>query len=520
MRSRMNSDSSHSGPSPRRTQRMGFRQPLRSLRWKLTLLFMGAGVALASLVGVGAYSIVRYYFQVTTDLALDRKISLEFSLVGVPTQETTVATSPGGNAISLAPPAVSTKVAATPLPPQTRLPASSGEGEAGNGEGETGNEVPESQKTASVKVSLPTPVSAEAEGGESSYDSELAAIYVLPLDREGRLVQGLNTAPAPASPNPQAATAALELGRDLRTVTLRPGLRIRLLTVRLAGGSGPVLLQAGRVLSDQDQILRDLSMGLLVLDAFAVLLIGIGSWALAGRSLRPAQLAWERQQDFVANASHELRAPLTLLRASAEVARRHTGSQAEEPGLLADILQEVDHMSRLVEDLLLLSRLDARTVPLETQDFLAGEIVSALVREVSRAAQGREVSLQVLGVQGRVHADPFRLRQVLLILLDNAMRHTSRGGHIWIESRVEGGRVRLVVADDGSGISPDHLPHVFERFYRATTAGREGAGLGLSIAKSLIEAMDGEIQVESEPGRGTRVILSLPGNDIQSVRGI
>jgi signal transduction histidine kinase len=271
------------------------------------------------------------------------------------------------------------------------------------------------------------------------------------------------------------------------------------------------MLQAGRVLTDQDQILKDLSMGLLILGAFAVLLIGIGSWALAGRSLRPAQLAWESQQIFVANASHELRAPLTLLRASAEVAQRQTGLGREQRGLITDILQEVDHMSRLVDDLLLLSRLDAGTVPLDSRSFAASEIVSSLVREVTRAAEDKGVHIDVQESQGWIRGDPFRMRQVLLILLENALRYSPRGGHISVYSKSEGDRVRIVVADEGPGIPANHLAHVFERFYQATRSDHAGAGLGLSIAQSLVEAMDGDIRLESESGKGVRAILTMPG---------
>jgi signal transduction histidine kinase len=114
---------------------------------------------------------------------------------------------------------------------------------------------------------------------------------------------------------------------------------------------------------------------------------------------------------------------------------------------------------------------------------------------------------------GSVIADPTRLRQVLLILLDNALRYTPAGGSIRLSTRAHGSRVQISVADTGSGIASEHLPHVFERFYRADGTRGEAdnaSGLGLSIAKGLVEAQHGRMHMESQPGRGTQVLVSLP----------
>ncbi|MBL8057621.1 MAG: hypothetical protein JNK29_13040, partial [Anaerolineales bacterium] len=250
---------------------------------------------------------------------------------------------------------------------------------------------------------------------------------------------------------------------------------------------------------------------------------------------------WARQQTFIANASHELRTPLTLMRASAEVAQRSLpaegapslGAAQTLRGLLADVLGECDHMGRLVNDLLLLSRLDAGKLPLELATVPVAGLLEEAGRQIKRMAEEQGVAVDVRATPGEVRADVTRLRQVLLILLDNALRHTPSGGQIRLTSEPAGRQIVISVGDTGSGIPPEHLPRLFERFYRADSArGREaprspaapsplhpargdagtsgGAGLGLAIAKSLIEAQHGHIRVESQPGHGTRVSLTLP----------
>ncbi|MDQ2830284.1 MAG: ATP-binding protein, partial [Chloroflexota bacterium] len=241
-------------------------------------------------------------------------------------------------------------------------------------------------------------------------------------------------------------------------------------------------------------------------------------WWLAGRSVRPIQQSWERQHSFVANASHELRAPLTLLRASAEVTQRHlpTGDTRGR-ALLDDVLGECDHMARLVEDLLVLSKLDAGALTLRRERIEVPAFLADTGRRVGPLADARGVDLTVdADGGGAVWADPARLRQVVLILLDNALRHTPTGGRVRVEARPQGQVVHLVVVDTGAGIAPAHLPHLFERFYRVDAArgdgrnGDGGSGLGLAIAKALVEAQGGEVHLTSRLGAGTRVEVTLP----------
>jgi signal transduction histidine kinase len=350
----------------------------------------------------------------------------------------------------------------------------------------------------------------------AAYDAELAAIFVLPLDSAGHALFDPNPYAPPLAPDVAALRAALADGSDLRTVTAPDGRRVRLLTYRLTRADGPAALQLGRVLSDQERVLAQLTAGLLALATLSMALVGAASWWLAGRALRPAQAAWERQQRFIASASHELRTPLTLIRASAEVALRETPpEEGDQRALLGDVLAESDHMRRLVDDLLTLSRLDSGQLPLQLTEVALTALLADLQRQAARLGAGRGVTVELGALGGAVRADADRLHQVLLIVLDNALRHTPPGGRITLAAEPLGRGVRLSITDTGCGIAPEHLPQIFERFYRADPArGRAGgnAGLGLSIARGLVEAMGGQIGATSTPGQGTTIWLVLPAS--------
>jgi signal transduction histidine kinase len=286
---------------------------------------------------------------------------------------------------------------------------------------------------------------------------------------------------------------------------------VRLLTSR-TGLAAPAVLQLGRPLADQEALLGRLVAGLLGLAAATVVVAGAASWWLAGRTIAPAEQAWDRQRRFVANASHELRAPLTLLRASAEVARRGIpAAQVEARGLLDDVLGECDHIARLGDDLLLLSRGDAGGLDLARAEVSLPDLVADVGRAVARVAAERGFALDLDPGGGTVLADRARLRQVLLILLDNALGHTTAGGRVRVAASASAGTAALSVEDSGSGVSPGDLPRVFEPFYRSDGAcadGRSGTGLGLAIARMLVDAHGGTIGVPRAQRGGPIVRLT------------
>lgn len=453
----------------------------KGLRLRLTLLYLSAALLLVTLVGGAAYGLLWESFQSATDHALQQRMAQEFRRFGAPLPPELAAAAATGAGSYIRP-------SATARP---------GDDDSGHTSGDSGSQPHTGEEP------------------EETYDAELAAIFILPLDAGGTVLSRLNTAAPPIAPDREAAGAALARGSDRRTVRL-DGVPVRLLSYRIAGPEGLVVLQLGRTLIDQERFLRQLVVGLLALGGAGTALLGLGSWWLAGRSLRPAQAAWARQRTFVVNASHELRTPLTLLRASAEVARRRLPAEdVAGRELLGDVLGECDHMTRLVEDLLLLSKLDAGALPLDREAVQPAGFLAEIGRRAGRLAAERGVELTVeAGVDGAVWVDPARLRQVLLILLDNALRHTPAGGTVRLGARSHGHQIALTVADTGAGIAPADLPYVFERFYRADqarTSGEDnGSGLGLAIARALIEAHGGQIRLESRLGAGTRVEVTLP----------
>ncbi|MCJ7532815.1 MAG: HAMP domain-containing histidine kinase [Anaerolineales bacterium] len=453
---------------------------LRGLHLRLTLLYLLAALLLVILIGGSSYYLLQHYFQSSTDLALQHKMATVFQMYGVSLPPELITAEQAWNASQarLAP--------FTPAIPVMQKQA----GDEGENMGE---------------------------GAENSYDAELAAIFVLPIGASGELVNNPNPYPLPMAPNLEAGSTALVRGYDWRTTRLVDGTPVRLLTYRLFVPGLPAWVQLGRLLNDQERVLGQLLTGLLTLGAASILLLGAASWWLAGRSLLPAQKAWDQQQTFVANAGHELRTPLTLIRAGVEVAmRNHTGG--EQKTLFKDIMQECDHMARLVEDLLLLSRLDAGRLQLEHQLIVLPDFLPEILRQVERLAEKREIHVSLNQAQGKVWGDPTRLRQVLLILLDNALRYTRAGGHIQGATQLQGQMVHIIVTDNGHGIPVEHLPHVFERFYQVENTRTDeprGNGLGLSIAKALVEAQGGTIRLDSRVGEGTQVILALPGADTQ-----
>ncbi|MDP9351781.1 MAG: HAMP domain-containing histidine kinase, partial [Chloroflexota bacterium] len=217
----------------------------------------------------------------------------------------------------------------------------------------------------------------------------------------------------------------------------------------------------------------------------------------------------ESQRRFVADASHELRTPLTTIRGNAGMLRQVRMAPEHRAEAIDEIHREAERMSRLVGYLLVLARADAgrelRREPVE----LAG-LVQEVATQAARLADGREISTDVRE-SFTVVGDPDALRQLVVILLDNAVKYTPQGGSITVTLLGRGDDVRLSVADTGIGIGPEHLPHIFDRFYRVDPARSEGGtGLGLAIARWIAEQHGGRIEAESSPGRGSTFTVLLP----------
>jgi two-component system, OmpR family, sensor kinase len=225
---------------------------------------------------------------------------------------------------------------------------------------------------------------------------------------------------------------------------------------------------------------------------------------------RQLERALESQRRFAADASHELRTPLTTVRGNIELLRREPPvDAAERADILADTTNEVDRLIRLVNQLLVLARADAG----QKRQRLALPL-RPLMDDVMRQAKLLAPQADILcdsPAGALVLADSDALKQVLLILVDNALAHTLPGTRIWLAAAVTDGHVAISVRDAGPGIPPDVLPHIFERFYRGQVS-RTGnrTGLGLAIARGLVEAQGGSIAASSQVGQGSVFTVSLP----------
>ena len=228
------------------------------------------------------------------------------------------------------------------------------------------------------------------------------------------------------------------------------------------------------------------------------------------------EAAHASQFRFVADASHELRTPLTILRGEIEVALRRPRSPEEYAEVLQSSREEIERLSRLTENLLTLARADAGDSLVRRESVDLTEIAREVCRKLVPLSEQRNVSLDCAAVApARVSGDSVALEQIFLNLIENALRYTPSGESAQVAVAARDGEVVVEVADHGSGIAPEHLPHLFERFYRVDKArSREfgGVGLGLSIVKTLVEAHGGSIEVRSGVGKGSTFTVRLPGS--------
>lgn len=220
---------------------------------------------------------------------------------------------------------------------------------------------------------------------------------------------------------------------------------------------------------------------------------------------------------FTADASHELKTPLTVLRSGIERSITHPATPDDVMAALEETLFEVNRMAEMVDSLLTLARADEGRAPLHLDEVDLRETLAEVAETASILGEQASVGVDVQVPQDPVlmQVDRSRVRQLLMNLLTNAIKYTPAGGSVWIESAVEDDQVVITVRDAGIGIAPGDLSHIFDRFWRADparsrTGARPGAGLGLAICKWIAEAHGGSIEAQSRPGRGTTFTVTLP----------
>ena len=327
--------------------------------------------------------------------------------------------------------------------------------------------------------------------------------------------QGPQDFDAPAGlPDSGSIDAARANGADLRTATVA-NVPVRIFSERApAPARGlPTIVQ---VVQDRTAELNALQLLALVLvvGGLAAVLLSLAAGALyAGRALVPIRESLGRQREFAANASHELRTPLAIVRTSLEYLRRHRDEPVSAVGeALDDIETEVGRLTGLVDDLLVVARADSGALelapePLDLAD-VAAEAAGAANVLATRAGAKILLDLRPAATVG----DPARLRQLATILIDNAVRHAPAGSTITVSVGASVAGTTLAVEDEGPGIRPEDLPHVFERFWQASDGPAGGSGLGLSIAAWIVQGHGGTIAAENRQPHGAIFTVRLPAH--------
>jgi signal transduction histidine kinase len=279
-----------------------------------------------------------------------------------------------------------------------------------------------------------------------------------------------------------------------------------------------LFLQVGRSIESELETLSRLRTILVAVVAFSAIPALAGGYVLSGRALRPIKAAMDSQQAFLADASHELRTPVAVVRTNAELLERHAGSgtlgaSPTDAVAVQDILGESERLGRMVGQMLTLAQSDAGRAIIVESEVALDSIADDVVRSMRTLAQAGGLTLELAADPGTwVHGDGERLREVLVTLVDNAIKYTPRGGRVDVTVGRAGRKARITVSDTGAGIGPESLPHLFDRFYRVDKARSRddgGTGLGLAIAKEITEAHGGTISADSGLGKGTTVTVEL-----------
>lgn len=284
---------------------------------------------------------------------------------------------------------------------------------------------------------------------------------------------------------------------------------------------GKVIIQILRNTNAQMEFLNTLRRILIV---GGLMIFGVSIFAafyLASKALKPIVKAWEKQQLFVSDASHELRTPLTIIQSRLELLLKAPEKPVREVGEnIAISLSETRRLSKLVKNLLTLAKADSNVIELDKKIFCLNKAINNICEPYIEIAEfGDKTFIEELEEDVNINADEDRITQLIIILLDNSLKYTNEGDTIKVSLKKKNNKVFITVEDDGIGINAQDLPHIFDRFYRGDKArGREGGhGLGLSIAKWIVDKHSGHIGISSEEGKGTKIEITLPIIEVKKI---
>lgn len=279
---------------------------------------------------------------------------------------------------------------------------------------------------------------------------------------------------------------------------------------------GEMTWQFIRNVDSEKAMLNRLLLILIIGGGIGSLLAIIAGYLLAGRALVPIRKSWEQQQQFVSDASHEIRTPLAVIQSRADLLFQSPSATIEEKAVdISIISKEVRRLNKLVNSLLTLTRTDSNQMEVTKRSFFLDDLISEITEQYMDIASFQDKTIVGYAPEQVVFVgDKERIHQLLVILVDNAMKFTEEGGEISISCVKSASSITLAVEDDGRGIPQEEIPKIFDRFYqveRSRTA-NEGSGLGLSIAKWIAYTHQGIIKVTSEENKCTRFEITFPRN--------
>lgn len=316
-------------------------------------------------------------------------------------------------------------------------------------------------------------------------------------------------------PDAQGLAEALAGGRAERSVTVE-GQHYRVLSLPVFRKDRVVgAVQVAGSEEPQRRLLSTLLASLLGVGGGGAALALAGGYALTTRALVPVRAAFERQRNFIADASHELRTPVAVVRADAEVlARSLRGLDPEDAQILQDLVHESTFLAHMIDQLIAAARMEGKGAPLKAEPMDLAALVRDAARAIAPLAAEKDISLQV-DIQPEaipMAGDMAQVRLALMGLLDNAVKYNRAGGTVRIVARGEGPWATVSITDTGPGLSEQDQKRVFERFYRgdgARASGVHGSGLGLAIARQVARQHGGDVTLQSRLGEGTTATLRL-----------
>lgn len=350
----------------------------------------------------------------------------------------------------------------------------------------------------------------------NKYPTSNFEYFILKTDLTGNIILSLTDLPFQPDRLPQIVNTVLT-GKSLRgEIKIMNQSYIYQITQNQSGQS---LLISFASYDREKSMLGFLMLTLGLAGLIYLILAFFGGRFLADKAMAPIQKTWRRQQEFVADASHELRTPLTIIRTNLELVQGNPQETIEnQEKWLGYIESETKRMSTLVDDLLFLARADSDALILEKTTFSLDQALRETTAPLESMANKKNIALITSYDSIPAFAgDENKIKQLTVILLDNAIKHTSPGGTVSIDLRKKASHAELIVSDTGEGIPREHLEKIFERFYRvdkSRSRAQGGTGLGLSIAEWITRSHNGTIKVSSDLSKGTIFTVDLPLNQI------